>query len=229
MADIWDNPNYQWLQQLGAGANIANTGWQTALGLMLGTGLGSWLGHQFWNWQQARDEKMQINPDTTKALANQAAQNLLGNNFNGNDFNLGWRPPQDYRWPTAQEALWNGVGYPNRRQAAIDSLTQSTKDYIQKNFPPPYTFNAPQTAAEIFGTSPYNPRQAAIDSLIPEDYIQTKFPPPKPNQYQFNKPTANSILDSTRRYTPPPSPLTVKTDWLAQQQPYNFNNWNGRW
>ena len=43
--------NQMWQQQLASGANIANAGWKTALGLAIGSGLGNWLGYKFGNYQ----------------------------------------------------------------------------------------------------------------------------------------------------------------------------------
>lgn len=96
-----------WQNQLANGANIANTGWQTALGLALGTGLGNWLGHQFGNWQRARDDKMAgINNDATQQAAKRAMNNLFGT-----EFDLGWKPKPQYQFPTAQGLFANATIY----------------------------------------------------------------------------------------------------------------------
>lgn len=107
--------NSIWQNQISSGANIANMGGKTALGLMIGMGLGNWLGNKFWNYQQNKINSASKTPSRNVAMAT-AVQNLFG------DVDLGWKPPQNlYPFPTTQTERLAGISYnPNWRQAAID-------------------------------------------------------------------------------------------------------------
>lgn len=101
--------NQLWQSQLSNGANIANMGGRTALGLAIGTGLGNWLGYKFGNWQRARDDAKQYQIPPT---AQTAINNLLGD-----EFDLGWKP--QYQFKTPKEYLLEAVKYnPNWREVA---------------------------------------------------------------------------------------------------------------
>lgn len=105
--------NSIWQNQISSGANIANMGGKTALGLMIGMGLGNWLGNKFYNYQRAQDDKFQFGKHPAVKAA---IQNLFG------DADLGWKPPQNlYSFPTTQTERLAGIGYnPNWREAAIN-------------------------------------------------------------------------------------------------------------
>ena len=145
-----------WQNQLANGANIANTGWQTALGLALGTGLGNWLGHQFGNWQRARDDKTAgINTDAARQAAKRAMNNLFGT-----EFDLGWKP--QYQFPTAQELFANATTYnPNWRQnfnpatpnasnvASLNQTPATLQNEFNLGWSPNYNFATPQVASGV--------------------------------------------------------------------------------
>ncbi|MBR3746755.1 MAG: hypothetical protein IKP64_07265 [Selenomonadaceae bacterium] len=151
--NLWDNPLYAWQQQLASGANLAkNLSPQALLGLTLGTGLGSWLGYKFGNWQRARDDNVQYgtNPDVNPVAVNAAVTNAL---FPRGDYDLGWKP--QYQFPTAQKfftdrvtpnpSSWNDwrqnffTQRPTTSTPPPQSTTQQTVDYPWGN-PPLKTF-----------------------------------------------------------------------------------------
>ena len=148
-----NSPEYAWQRILVSGANLAkNLNWQTLLGLTLGTGLGSWLGYKFGNWQRARDDNVQYgtNPDVNPVAVNAAVTNAL---FPRGDYDLDWKP--QYQFPTAQKfftdrvtpnpSSWNNLITQNTRYFPMttstppQSTTQQTVDYSWGN-PPLKTF-----------------------------------------------------------------------------------------
>ena len=92
---IWDNPYYASQQQLMTGANLTkNLNTQALLGLLLGTGLGTWGGYQFGNWRRNEDLlKYMTNKLTdqgyTNVMYDKDTRRFSGVDANGNT--LFWR------------------------------------------------------------------------------------------------------------------------------------------
>lgn len=115
--------NSIWQNQISSGANIANMGGKTALGLMIGAGLGNWLGNKFWNYQQnkinsAAGNTSNVRPDVHPDVVKAVAQNIFGN------ADLGWTPPNQYQFGTPQEYFANAVRRytPNWQQQTANSI-----------------------------------------------------------------------------------------------------------
>lgn len=164
--------NSIWQNQISSGANIANMGGKTALGLMIGMGLGNWLGNKFYNYQRAQDDKFQFgkNPAVKAAV-----QNLFG------DADLGWKPPNQYQFKPAREYLLEGVAYnPNWRQAAIDKAA----------LVPTFT---PAVVAK--------PAQQAMNNGT-VTYVDTPFQQPvaAKNQYDFPVPNISELNPYNRQW-----------------------------
>ena len=109
--NLWNNPIYAWQQQLATGANLAkNLNPGALLGLVIGTGMGNWLGNKLWNWQELRKQQLKNPPDPVEVnpvAVNAAVQSTLGKQ---GDFDLGWKP--QYQFPTANK-LFNDRFTPN--------------------------------------------------------------------------------------------------------------------
>ncbi len=157
---IWDNPMYAWQQQLASGANLAkNLNWQTLLGLTLGTGLGRWLGHKFYNWNEMRKEdyKNPPNPpEVNSAAINSAIRDYL---LPQGEFDLGWKP--QYQLPTANKLFTDAVTpkpssfdwrQNNRQQQPFFQMTPTPQAPATPTRPttPSTTVNNP------WGNSPYS-------------------------------------------------------------------------
>lgn len=102
---IWDNPYYAFQQQLMTGANLAkNLNAQALLGLLIGTGLGTWGGLKLGNWQQERDfiadaRNRLIDQGYTNVTYDKDTRRFSGVDANGNTFF--WRRNGD---PIPQQA-----------------------------------------------------------------------------------------------------------------------------
>lgn len=134
--------NQIWQQQLASGANLANAGWKTALGLAIGSGLGNWLGYKFGNYQRNRDDARQygMNNPTVRAAVN----NVLGD-----EADLGWKPQYQFRTP--KEYFFEAVTYnPNTNsiQNAVNRAlpVNNFLPPLQQKPPPPEYENLPTVA-----------------------------------------------------------------------------------
>ena len=208
---IWDDPYYRWQQQLLNGANIANTGWQTALGLMIGSALGNRLGQIYGDQVQERNFLADM---TDKIIGNgysnvtydKNARRFSGVDANGNTVYFGR----------------NGQIIPqqsNQPVQAAQNLFGNEFDLGWKPQQNPYQF---PTANETFANATrYNPnwRQNLFSNVV------NNSPQTTPNQYQF---PSQNILSGVGYKPQYQSPL-LSTNYLQQnltpQPNYNFNNW----
>lgn len=168
---LWDNPEYAWQQQLVSGANLAkNLNPQALLGLVLGTGLGNWLGNKFYNWQRSHDDNLQhgTNPEVNPTAVNTAVANALFPR--GSEFDLGWKP----RFPTAQKlfndrvtpnpSTWQNLIPPNTQYFPMTQTTATPTPTIPTpaipkvpTTPPiPQKFSPPNSLTGNWGTAPFN-------------------------------------------------------------------------
>lgn len=180
--------NQMWQQQLASGANIANTGWKTALGLAIGSGLGNWLGYKFGNYQRARDDARQYG-------MNNPAVRAAVNNVLGDEADLGWKP--QYQFKTPREYFFEAVTYnPNTNQVqdAVNRAVpvnnflpplqqkplpptpevEDTRHIVNAPFQQPVTTGATQQATSnpyTFNVSPivpkYNPNRWRNSNVLP--------------------------------------------------------------
>lgn len=150
--------NQLWQNQLGSGLNIANAGWKTALGLALGTGLGNWLGDNFWNAQKAKRDEYKY------GLKNNPAAQAAVNNLLGGDVDLGWTP--QYQFKTPQEYFLDAVKYnPNWRNAAYNNALPKYQSAMTGFLPP-----KPQPAIAPVANTTLQPA-TANPSTSPSDVV----------------------------------------------------------
>lgn len=150
--------NQRWQQQLASGANIANTGWKTALGLAIGSGLGNWLGYKFGNYQRANDDARQYG-------MNNPAVRAAVNNILGGEADLGWKP---------QYQLNRALPVNNFLPPLQQKPPPQAEVYVDKPFQQPVVAGATQPTTSnpyTFNVSPivpkYNPNRWRNSNVLP--------------------------------------------------------------
>ena len=179
--------NQIWQQQLASGANLANAGWKTALGLAIGSGLGNWLGYKFGNYQRNRDDARQYG-------MNNPAVRAAVNNFLGGEADLGWKP--QYQFKTPREYFFEAVTYnPNTNQVQ-DAVNRALP---VNNFLPPLQQKPPPPTPEVRPTvnTPIQQQQGVMEPTQQATSIANQ------NQWTFPTPTISEyISEAPNPYKP---------------------------